>query len=57
MSGYPVIKKWLDYRHVEKLGRPLRNEEVRYVTEMVQRIATLLTLGPALDENYLTSKD
>lgn len=52
IGGYPVIKKWLDYRHIEKLKRPLRSEEVRYVGEMVQRIATLLALGPALDANY-----
>jgi hypothetical protein len=56
ISGYPVIKKWLDYRHIEKLGRPLRYEEVRYVSEIVQRIAALIALGPSLDESYLTSK-
>src|SRR5579859_3514263 len=52
IGGYPVIKKWLDYRHIEKLKRPLRLEEVRYVTEMARRIATLLALGPALDASY-----
>jgi hypothetical protein len=56
ISGYPVIKKWLDYRHSDKLGRALRYEEVRYVTEMVQRIAVLIASGPALDENYLVVK-
>jgi hypothetical protein len=56
IGGYPVIKKWLDYRHIERLKRPLRSEEVRYVGEMVQRIATLLALGPALDANYQAIK-
>jgi hypothetical protein len=56
IGGYPVIKKWLDYRHIERLKRPLRSEEVRYVGEMVQRIATLLALGPALDANYRAVK-
>ncbi|HEX6122648.1 MAG TPA: type ISP restriction/modification enzyme, partial [Ktedonobacterales bacterium] len=56
LGGYPVVKKWLDYRHSEKLRRPLRVEEVRYVREMVQRIATLLALGPTLDESYAATK-
>jgi hypothetical protein len=44
-----VIEKWLSYREKTVLGRPLRAEEVDYVTEMVRRIATILLLGPALD--------
>ena len=58
IGGYPVIKKWLDYRHdsEKKLNRPLRLEEVLYVREMVQRIAALLALGPALDASYAAVK-
>lgn len=56
IGGYPVVKKWLDYRHESKLGRPLRLEEVAYVREMVQRIATLRALGAALDASYATVK-
>lgn len=56
IGGYPVVKEWLDYRHIEKLGRPLLPSEVRYVTEMVQRIAMLLAMGPALDANYVAVK-
>lgn len=56
IGGYPVVKKWLDYRHIDSLGRPLRLKEILYFTEMVQRIATLIALGPALDENYLAIK-
>ncbi|HET9109797.1 MAG TPA: type ISP restriction/modification enzyme, partial [Ktedonobacterales bacterium] len=56
IGGYPVVKKWLDYRHESKLGRPLRLEEVLYVQEMIQRIASLLALGPRLDANYAAVK-
>ncbi len=56
IGGYPVVKKWLDYRHEKKLGRPLRLEEVLYVREMIQRIATLLALGTRLDANYAAVK-
>ena len=56
IGGYPVVKKWLDYRHVEKLGRGLTLDEVRYVREMIQRIAALLALGPALDASYAAVK-
>ncbi|HEX2349151.1 MAG TPA: type ISP restriction/modification enzyme, partial [Ktedonobacterales bacterium] len=56
IGGYPIIKKWLDYRHVEKLGRPLRTEEALYVQEMIQRIAALLALGPHLDAHYAAIK-
>jgi hypothetical protein len=56
IGGYPVVKKWLDYRHEKKLGRALRLEEVLYVREMIQRIAALLALGPRLDANYAAIK-
>ncbi len=56
IGGYPVIKKWLDYRHRDRLKRPLTHKEVLYVSEMVRRIATLLALGPALDASYLAVK-
>lgn len=57
LGGYPVIKKWLDYRHVDKLGRSLRYDEVRYLTETVQRIAAILDLGPSLDAHYTLIKE
>jgi hypothetical protein len=52
IGGYQVIKKWLSYREQVLLERPLKPEEARYVTEMVRRIAALLLLEPALDDNY-----
>ena len=52
IGGYQVVKKWLSYREERLLGRPLTKEEVRYVQEMARRIAAILLLEPALDENY-----
>lgn len=52
IGGYQVIKKWLSYREKELLGRALTPDEVRYVTEMARRLAALLSLQPALDDNY-----
>ncbi len=52
IGGYPVIKKWLSYREKRVLGRPLRMEEMTYITEVVRRLKALLLLGPELDENY-----
>ncbi|MCX6842363.1 MAG: DNA methyltransferase, partial [candidate division WOR-3 bacterium] len=56
IGGYQVIKKWLSYRERELLKRDLRPEEARYVSEMVRRIAAILLLQPALDENYKAVK-
>ncbi|MGH9771331.1 MAG: type ISP restriction/modification enzyme [Candidatus Acidiferrales bacterium] len=56
IGGYQVIKKWLSYREEKLLGRPMTKDEVRWVQEMAQRIAAILLLEPALDENYLTVK-
>jgi predicted helicase len=52
IGGYQVIKKWLSYREKPLLGRGLKPEEVRYVTEMARRIAALVSLRKDLDENY-----
>lgn len=52
IGGYQVIKKWLSYREKALLGRDLKPEEARYVTEMVRRIAALILMQPELDANY-----
>jgi len=52
IGGYQVVKKWLSYREKPLLGRGLTSDEVRYVTEMIRRLAALLALQPALDGNY-----
>ena len=46
------LKKWLSYRERALLGRDLKPDEARYVTEMTRRIAAILLLEPALDESY-----
>jgi hypothetical protein len=56
LGGYQVIKKWLSYRETAILGRPLKPDEVAYVSEMVRRIAAILLLSAALDANYTASK-
>ena len=38
------------------MGRALTKGEVRYVGEMARRIAAMLLLEPALDENYMKVK-
>jgi hypothetical protein len=56
IGGYQVIKKWLSYREQKLLGRALTRDEVRYVQEMVRRVAAILLLQPNLDANYKTVK-
>jgi hypothetical protein len=56
IGGYQVIKKWLSYRERPLLGRDLKPEEARYVSEVARRIAAILLLGPALDGNYRAVK-
>jgi hypothetical protein len=57
IGGYQVIKKWLSYRELELLGRPLRPEEAREVMNMARRIAAIIMLQTALDENYQRVKN
>jgi len=52
IGGYQVIRKWLSYREQKLLGRGLRAEEAREVTNMARRLAALALLQPALDANY-----
>ena len=47
-----MIKKWLSYREKPLLGRGLNPGEVRYVTEMTRRLASLIALQSSLDANY-----
>lgn len=53
LGGYPVLKKWLGYRQADRRdGRPLNDDERRWLRQMIQRIAALLALGPSLDALY-----
>ena len=53
---YQVIKKWLSYRELELLGRPLTPEEAREVMNIARRIAAITLLEPSLDANYKLAK-
>ena len=52
IGGYQVIKKWLSYREERLLGRSLKKEEVREVSNMARRISAILLLETELDKNY-----
>jgi hypothetical protein len=52
LGGYQVLKKWLSYRETAVLGRPLKPEEAREFMHIARRIASLLVLNAALDNNY-----
>lgn len=53
LGGYPVLKKWLGYRQADRRdGQPLTDDERRSFRQIIQRIAALLALGPALDGLY-----
>ena len=56
LGGYQVIKKWLSYREKDVLGRDLRPEEARYITQVTRRITAILLMEPELDANYETVK-
>jgi hypothetical protein len=52
LGGYQVIKKWLSYREQPLLGRALKPEEVREVTNIARRIAGILLMERELDAGY-----
>ena len=54
LGGYQVLKKWLSYRELVLLGRPLTADEALDFTKNVRRLAALLELHPALDVHYKT---
>ncbi len=56
IGGYQVIKKWLSYRELPLLRRPLKPEEAREVMNIARRIAAILLLQPQLDQNYQATK-
>lgn len=56
VGGYPVLKKWLSYRHHQDLDRPLLQAELRFFRDLARRITVLILLGPQLDAHYEQSK-
>jgi hypothetical protein len=48
-----VLKKWLGYRQADRRdGKPLSDDERRWLRQMIQRIAALQALSPLLDALY-----
>jgi hypothetical protein len=56
IGGYQVIKKWLSYREIDLLGRPLSADEAREVMNMARCITAIILLHQALAENYSQCK-
>ena len=56
LGGYPVLKKWLSYRPLDVLGRPLTIEDVEHFQNTARRIAALLLLVDDLDAAYAASR-
>ena len=52
LGGYQVLKKWLGYRHKDRLGRTLTLPETREFRSVVQRIAAILVVHSELDAAY-----
>jgi hypothetical protein len=52
LGGYAVLKKWLGYRHRDRVDRTLTVAEAKHFRSMVQRIAALLVLHEKLDTAY-----
>lgn len=53
MGGYQVMKKWLSYRELELLGRPLLADEALELTWIARRITALILMRQILDKNYI----
>ncbi len=57
VAGYQVLKKWLSYRALAVLDRPLDVDEARQFSEAARRITAIVAMGPSLNANYVSAKD
>ena len=57
LGGYQVLKKWLSYREVDVLGRPLTGEEALHFAKTARRITEILCMGPALDASHALARE
>jgi len=57
VAGYQVLKKWLSYRALAVLDRPLDVDEARQFSETARRITTILAMVASLDGNYATANE
>ena len=52
LGGYGVLKKWMSYRDEAVIGRALTRAEAMELSLIARKIASLIALQSALDENY-----
>lgn len=52
IGGFQVAKKWLSYRDLRLLERPITVSEAREFTALIRRLTAIVLLGPELDANY-----
>nr|MDP9415884.1 hypothetical protein [Pseudomonadota bacterium] len=57
IGGYTVLRKWLSYRDVRVLNRPLRSREASHVSDVAKRLTLLSLLTPHLDQHYAAVRD
>lgn len=56
IGGYQVLKKWLSYRENSIIGRALKKDEAREITNIARRISAILLMGELLNKNYSNIK-
>lgn len=52
VGGFPVIPKWLSYRHVRRGGYTLTDQDLETVTHICRRIAGVLALSDDCERMY-----
>lgn len=57
LGGRQVLPKWLSYREISILGRPLFPEDMQYFGDMIRRLMGLLLLGMELDKLRITLRE
>ena len=45
LGGYQVLKKWLSYRELAVLERPLKPEEIQYFTDTARRVGGMVMVN------------
>ncbi len=51
LGGYQILKKWLSYRDLKVLGRPLKPDELQHFIDCARRIAAILAIGMQYESN------
>lgn len=57
LDGRQVLPKWLLYREISILGRPLSSMEIRFFGDMIHRLTGLLLLRTELDRLWEKSRE